>query len=145
MSASESTRKSVTDLTVDDLDAFPVWEYATDEESVDGQDESWVRPLPVARLPSQAFSLSVASDFECPNGTQLEGIMDVTTAVEFPVTSAVLFIRGRYTYVGGVPGSWERQRIAEELDADEADIFPLRYTLRVLVEGESEYRSGVVY
>jgi hypothetical protein len=144
MSASASTRKSVTDLTVDDLDTFPIWEYATDEEGNDGQDETWVRPLPVARIPSDAFSLSVATDFECPNGTQLEGIMDVTTAVDYPIASAVLFVRGKYTYVGGVPGSWQRRRIAEELGLDEADVFPLKYTLRIMVEGESEYRSGIV-
>jgi len=38
------TRKPIDRLTVDDLVAYPIWEYAIDEEVVDDRDETWVRP-----------------------------------------------------------------------------------------------------
>src|SRR5262252_1978828 len=37
-------RKQVFDLTVEDLDRYPVWEFALDEEGDEGQDEATVRP-----------------------------------------------------------------------------------------------------
>ncbi len=37
-------RKQVYELTVDDLDRHPVWEFALDEEGEEGQDEATVRP-----------------------------------------------------------------------------------------------------
>ena len=37
-------RKQVSDLTVADLRAHPIWEFASDEEGIDGQDEATVRP-----------------------------------------------------------------------------------------------------
>ncbi len=38
-------RRRVYELSLDDLDRFPVWEYALDEEGEEGQDEATVRPL----------------------------------------------------------------------------------------------------
>jgi len=37
-------RKPVYELTLADLEAQPVWEFALDEEGVPGQDEATVRP-----------------------------------------------------------------------------------------------------
>lgn len=37
-------RKQVYELIPDDLDTFPVWEFALDEEGEDNQDEATVRP-----------------------------------------------------------------------------------------------------
>src|SRR3954462_3252023 len=46
MTTSLTTRKPVDELTAADLEAFPVWEYADDEEGDDeDQDETWVRPV----------------------------------------------------------------------------------------------------
>jgi hypothetical protein len=144
MSASEETRKPIDQLTVEDLAAFPVWEFATDEEGVEGQDETWVRPLSVSRIPGDAFSLSVAADFLAPNGSQFEGIMEVNTAIASPFPSACLIVRSEYLYIGGAPGSRERRALAKKLGGSEADVFPLSYTLRVRVEGEAVYRTGRV-
>jgi len=144
MGVSEETRKPIDQLTLEDLRDFPVWEFATDEEGVEGQDETWVRPVRTSRIPKDAWSLSVASDFVCPNGTRFEGIMDVTTAIHDPIPAACLIVAGVYMYVGGAPGSRERRVLATKLGGAEEDIFPLKYTLRVLVEGESAYRTGDV-
>jgi hypothetical protein len=41
-------RKQVYELTLDDVRTFPVWEFALDEESEEGQDEATVRPCEVS-------------------------------------------------------------------------------------------------
>ena len=38
-------RKQVYQLTLDDLERTPVWEFALDEEVEEGQDEATVRPV----------------------------------------------------------------------------------------------------
>jgi hypothetical protein len=37
--------KSPDDITIEDVKAFPIWEWALDEEGVDGQDETWQKPV----------------------------------------------------------------------------------------------------
>jgi hypothetical protein len=144
MGASEETRKPIDQLTAEDLKAFPVCEFAIDEEDVEGRDETWVRPLNVGQILRDAWSLSVASDFISPNGNKFEGIMEVTTAIDSPCSSACLIVGGAYMYIDGAPGSRERQAISKALGGTEAELFPMKYTLRVLVEGESTCRTGNV-
>lgn len=61
-------RKSVADLTWDDLDAHPAWEYALDEEGRRGQDETTVRPVALPLSPRMPGPLIVAAVFTFPNG-----------------------------------------------------------------------------
>ena len=42
----DGIRKQVYDLTRSDLERYPVWVFARDEEDVEGQDEATVRPVP---------------------------------------------------------------------------------------------------
>lgn len=37
--------KPFAEITLEDILEHPIWEYALDEEGVEGQDESWVRPI----------------------------------------------------------------------------------------------------
>jgi hypothetical protein len=37
--------KSLDDITLEDVLQYPIWEWALDEEGVDGQDETWQRPI----------------------------------------------------------------------------------------------------
>lgn len=37
--------KSLSDITLEDALQYPIWEWALDEEGVDGQDETWQRPI----------------------------------------------------------------------------------------------------
>ena len=60
----EATRKPIDQLTPEDLEAFPIWEFATDEEEDDERDETWVRPVDAAFIEPDQYSLSVAADFE---------------------------------------------------------------------------------
>lgn len=59
------------ELTPSDLAAYPVWEFALDEEGEEGQDEATVRPLPDQDV---VFNGDVArATFVAADGTQFTG------------------------------------------------------------------------
>lgn len=67
-------RKQITDLTRSDLAAYPIWEFALDEEGTRGQDEATVRPRPdldVADL--EEGLLVVRTGFVARDGTPFDG------------------------------------------------------------------------
>jgi hypothetical protein len=77
------TRKPVDQLTPEDFAAFPIWEFAIDDEPSDTepeQDETWVRPVDASVAAVDAYSLLVAADFTTASGRPLQGFVGVTTA-----------------------------------------------------------------
>jgi hypothetical protein len=141
MGVTLATRKPIDELTESDIVAFPIWEFCSDEEDVDGQDETWVRPVDASVVELGLYSLSVAADFVTADGRSLVGIIGVTTADDIEIDSAgALMIAGQYLYVapGDQPFALEaRERVAKALDADISRVFPIEFQLRVLIEGES--------
>ena len=62
-------RKPVEKLTLDDFAAFPVWEFALDEESEPDQDETTVRPVPVSvPLDPSDSTYLIAAHFQLADG-----------------------------------------------------------------------------
>jgi len=152
MAATIATRKPIDQITVADLVDFPIWEFCLDEEGVEGMDETWVRPLAAAEVPNGAYSLSVAAEFETASGLRVNGLVGVTTAGEVEISQAVLLFGGKYLFV---PDKQDMRIDAlreddEKLRAAVADalgtspVFPLRYKLSVLIEGEASHREGTV-
>jgi hypothetical protein len=152
MAATIATRKPIDQITVADLVDFPIWEFCLDEEGVEGMDETWVRPLAAAAVPNGAYSLSVAAEFETASGLRINGLVGVTTAGEVEISQAVLLFGGKYLFV---PDKQDMRIDAlreddEKLRAAVADalgtspVFPLRYQLSVLIEGEASRREGTV-
>ena len=150
------TRKPVVKLTATDLRIFPVWEFAIDEEGEGEQDETWVRPVDCTAIRKGSYSQIVASDFTIPASRCLQGFMVVTTAngkVEIragavvgrtgyrvlPTISRKLAAARKYEWSLRV-----RDRLCQALGVREADVFPLRYTLRVSIRGERGTRAGVL-
>jgi hypothetical protein len=146
----------VVKLTAGDFRAFPIWEYAIDEEGTGEQDETWVRPVDRPAIPKGAYSQIVASDFATSTGRRLQGFMVVTTAKGqvkvdpgavvgrigyrvLPRLSRKLAVRRRAPWVVE-----DRVRLLSALDQSEAQVFPLRYSLRVPVRGEGALREGVL-
>jgi hypothetical protein len=154
--ATLETRKPVTKLTAGDLKAFPVWEYAIDEEGEDGRDETWVRPVKCDAVQRGAYSQIVASQFSTPKGRKLPGFMIVTTATKrvavdpgaivgsvgyacLPHWSRALATKRKATWMLEI-----RRRLLRALRQNEAEVFPLRYSLRALVHAEKSLREGVI-
>jgi hypothetical protein len=69
-------RKQVYELTVEDLEKYPVWQFAVDEEGEEGQDEATVRPAtaPLPLDPSAAMFI-VRTKFSLADGTRHIGFL----------------------------------------------------------------------
>jgi len=156
MKPTVKTRKPVVKLKVSHFRTFPIWEFAIDEEGKNEQDETWVRPVRRSNIPLGAYSLIVATDFTTSSGKSLFRCMSVSTAentveiwpgavlgrVEYkpiPTVSRALAARRHY--------DWSirfRVALVEGTGLREDAVFPLRYTLRALIQGENELRKGVL-
>ena len=150
MAATLTTRKPIDQITVPDLVDFPIWEFCLDEEGVEGMDETWVRPLAAAAVPNGAYSLSVAAEFKTASGLRVDGLVGVTTAEgEVEIAYPVLLFDGKYLFV---PSQHDMQIEADDEKLRQAvvdalgpsPVFPLRYRLSVLIEGEASHREGTV-
>jgi hypothetical protein len=140
------TRKPIDKLTLADLHAFPIWEFATDEEDVEGQDETWVRPINSKVIPADSCSLSVSAIFHAPAGKQFAGVVGVTTAGALGIGHAGVINDDCYVFIPSPDfhraGEFARAA-AHELGIGLAELFPLTYELTVAIQGESACRSGV--
>jgi hypothetical protein len=145
MKATLETRKPVDQLRPNDLATYPVWEFASDEEGENDQNETWVRPMRTRQIPADAYSLSVAAKLMAPNGTEYQGIVSVNTADGFEAVHAAILTEDDYVFIPwpSMDGDLElAQDAARELGLKSTDLFPLAYCLAVPVEGEGELRKG---
>lgn len=69
-------RRQVYELTPTDLESFPVWEFALDEEGEEGQDEATVRPYEVTLPldPSEGMFI-VRATLTLSDGTSFKGYL----------------------------------------------------------------------
>lgn len=130
-------------LSASDLIAFPVWEFAIDEEEVEGRDETWVRPVDAKVLRAGLRSLSVAAEFRTHAGVAIPGFIGVTTARGIEIDNGVLLPEGRYVFVD-VTSVASRKATAKALGMSVKNLFPLAYTLRVRIGGEKTFRAGLI-
>jgi hypothetical protein len=86
--------KPINLLTPTDIEQHPIWEFAIDEEGIEGQDETSVRPFDSVVVPLNEYSLSVAADFSTSNGSKFSGIVDVSTAGEITLGARSLIATG---------------------------------------------------
>ena len=71
-----AVRKPINGLTSEDLLAHPVWEFASDEEGVEGQDETTVRPFNYeGKLDPSWGSFVIRATFVLADGCQMSGYL----------------------------------------------------------------------
>jgi hypothetical protein len=149
MKATIRTRKPCDKLKVGDFRAFPIWEFAIDEEDKPGRDETWVRPVKGVFVPKGAYSQLVASAFTIASGKKLNGFMIVTTA-DKQVDIGQPVILGRLGYRCIPMKSREkwvirmRKEIVQAMGQPESEVFPINYTLLVTIQGEKTVRQGTI-
>lgn len=137
-------RKQVSDLTPADLKEFPVWEFALDEEGVEGQDEATVRPMPAAyALDPGAGTLIVRAAFRLADGTTMEGYLTPPPDTEPGLGSIQPVIVGASGQVGfwmGVirPQPSDLAKLYQRLGKSASQVFPLQF------ESSVELKSGPV-
>lgn len=150
------TRKPVDKLTPADFDAFPIWEYALDEEADEDQDETWVRPVGRQHVPAGEYSQLVSAQFTTAAGKVRRGFMIVTTArVPIEITPGALVGSRLYAVLPNmtraqakaVKTPWSiqsRDALVRKLRVSEDALFPMSYALDVLIGREKEKRTGVI-
>lgn len=144
MGTTLDTRKPIDSLTVDDFDAFRIWEFAEDEEHIAGMDETWVRPVASSTVPLGACALSVSCNFKGPTGRDFEGFVILSTYMpQASPDGAVLLYGGRYFYLS-LGSDAGRRHSADFLGVPIDEVFPLSYAVRVHVDGELEMRRGIL-
>jgi len=154
MPITPDTRKPVDDLTVEDFLAYPIWEFALDEEGIEGRDETWVRPVDSKQVPKGEYSQLVGSEFVTAGGENLHGFMVVSTCDGVEVQAGSLVGDGYYLPLPQMSeenarkdAPWEvraRHELEKALGGRGLRVFPLSYTLRAAIQGETVARSGVV-
>jgi hypothetical protein len=141
------TRMPVNKLRKKDFDAFPIWEYADDEEGDVGMDETWVRPVNSTTVPRRSYC-HVAADFSTPEGKKFFGFVTVSTLEGIPeVYQGVILYNRKYLFVPN-PESFgykdSRRELLNGLGLSERKAFPMTFTLRTQVAGHLKYTGGTL-
>ena len=141
------TRKSVECLTPEDFAAFPVWEYADDEEGLEQQDETWVRPTGTKLVANRAYSHAVAN-FTAACGHTLSGYVIISTLEGHPeVCQGAIFHGGESLFILNPEACGfeeSRQTVLGALGLAEPELFPLTWRLLVSVEGDFGQVQGIL-
>ena len=85
-------RKQVDELRAEDFEAYPCWEYASDEEGRKGQDECTVRPFDPSRLETETGQAMVQAVFFFPNGRIRLGMMTLNAGDDPSGHQPVMFL-----------------------------------------------------
>jgi hypothetical protein len=154
MEPTKKTRKPACELTDLDMQTFPIWEFALDEEGVEEQDETWVRPVDARNIPAQEYSQLVSTVFTVRSGEKFSGYLVVSpvssTAQVLDHSGGALFCAGKQCFLTDMNGSaldFMKHKSFEELQSalkkTPSEIFPLEYELVIPIESESQLRRGV--
>jgi hypothetical protein len=134
-------RKSVVDLTLADLTTSSVWEFALDEEGVEGQDETTVRPYAVdGPLDPSAGMFVVRARFALADGTLMSGYLTPPVQGEAGLSTfqpIIIMPAGQVAFWCGmiVPDAATIAKSYARLGkADATQVFPLRFESAVLLK-----------
>ena len=139
------TRKPAPRLSLSDLSAFPVWEFASDEEGIKGRDETWVRPVDSGGVPRRSYTL-VAAAFRDRRGREFNGYVVVSTLLgDHDIRSGTIIEGDKSFFVPNpeaVSYREERAALISGLGLTETELSPIEFTLKVPISGMPGYFSG---
>ena len=143
--------KPVDQLTPEDLEAYPVWEYDLGAEDAPGRDETWVRPVaerPVADLSNRVIGATVMLN----SGVRLAACLSNIALGNEKATREFLFMSVWHE------GAWID--LARYFDVDYAqrgpaafcralglpvdDVFPIRYDISAHAHGFESVVRGMI-
>jgi hypothetical protein len=146
VAGAETIRKQVYDLRPSDLEEFPIWEHAIDEEGEPGQDEATVKPRPDLETADPGEGLLVArAELVADDGTHFDGYVYPSFDFNFgSIQPTIVTDVGQVNFwLGGFPpkpGALESHYALLEKTAN--DLFPVRF--RAVVEHEGVRLEGDV-
>jgi hypothetical protein len=126
-------RKQVYELSIEDLETHPVWEFASDEESEEGQDEATVRPYSQSGPADAADgSLIVRASFTLADGTLMKGYLTPppprSTGIG-DIQPEIVTPKGNVSFWYGArkPSPEIVSKAYEILGNDSASVFPVHF------------------
>jgi hypothetical protein len=134
-------RKQVYELTVEDFDQHPVWEYALDEEGEEGQDEATVRPHSVAGPVDPADGMVIVkARFTLADGTSMPGYLTPPSPDSGglgTIQPQIITQRGQVPFWCGAfrPTSEVLAQNYDRLERTADRVFPLRFTSEIEIVG----------
>ena len=129
----KTIRKQVYDLTLADFDATPVWEFASDEEGVAGQDEATVRPYEVSvPIDTGHGGLIVRAVFVLADGTNLRGYLSPhPISLRRPGWVQPVMISGahQFNFWSGMlrPSQTQMNEVLAKIGKQASQVFPVQY------------------
>jgi hypothetical protein len=135
-------RKQVYDLTRQDLEQFPVWEFALDEEGEPGQDEATVKPradLDTGVAPEEGLFV-VRAEFKAADGSAFDGFVTPEPAGDLgAVQPSVVTNEGHVSFWFGMvkPDSEALGKSYATLGVKRGELFPITFRTVVPVNGRS--------
>jgi hypothetical protein len=131
-------RKQVYELKPEDLSAFPIWEFALDEESEPDQDEATVRPYAFSASvdPSDGMFI-VAARFWLADGTEMRGYLSPPSDDDRElgtIQPQIVTETGQVSFWCGLctPDTAKSYRL---LGRETAGVFPVRFESAVPLVG----------
>ncbi len=123
---------------IDVLEQLPNWESALDEEEVEGQDETTIRPAEDQGALSSETCFTAGS-VHCADGTRLPAILEVAMG---EMTALTVYESPDWTWslsLLGKPGQWQpltwdwlpEEERPPSVKLDDPAIFPLRVESRL--------------
>ena len=144
LTSATSTVKPYAKLTRADLEQSPIWEWVPEDDAVDASesiDESYVGPTDLVEIPTDTFGqFIVAATIDLRSGDRHPGIAEVTTdhgAISIEPTT--VFLLDRHLQIPGV----ETNRLLTRYTKSK-DNCPVSWSLAVLLQGETEVRTGEI-
>ena len=135
-----ATRRSIRKVTHADFAAYPVWEWAIDEENV-GNGESFVRPTSLDSVPTGPDAHCIVSASTTLNdGTILPSCLEVTIRKGKPrIAPMFVFLLDRHLDFAGVETTAMLSRYTKRVN-----IYPVAWEMAVPLDGETTLRRGKI-
>ena len=132
-----SIQKQVYDLTLEDLNFSPVWEFTHGEEDEEGQDEATVRPVAESvSLDSQKVMCVAAARFALADGTTMHGFLSPSAPEDTDLghLQPTIIVDQRHVsfWFGIVQPTQEIiEQAYKALGKRQGHVFPISFTLTV--------------
>ena len=136
-----AARRSIRKVTHADFAAYPIWEWALDEEPV-GNGESYVRPTSLDVVPVRPDThCIVAASTTLSDGTLLPSCLEVSMRKGKPqIAPMFVFLLDRHLDFAGA----ETTTMLSRYKKNPANIYPVAWEMAVPLAGETVLRRGKI-
>ncbi len=132
------TRKPVEQLSADDLEAHPIWEFVADDgghedgDEDEDEDETWVKPVLAEAIPPIAYALCVAASARLASGVIYPAVLFGDAVDGLSINGlALLTTEGRVLFHNSDSAA-ETRRALKRLGLGQREVFPIEFATRAV-------------